>query len=275
MLNKNSRQICYNTKQNHCGVLQNMNDVLQAKKDRFCGISAGQLRIIALVAMLLDHLWATVISDNLWMTCIGRIAFPIFAFQLAEGAVLTSDINAYAKRLLKYALISEIPFNLLMGGSIINPFHQNVMFTLLLGLLGIRSVQQAKTAQTKKTAFKHGLLIILFGLLSIIGFVDYGLMGYVTILSFYLLRDFKFAKLGQFIVLFLLNQVLFSGFGVPVSIMGHEFFFYYQCFAVLALIPIWLYNGNQGRHSAFIRKFSYIFYPAHMLAIYAVWLLFM
>lgn len=252
-----------------------MKDIFPNKKSPFRGINSEQLRLLALFAMLLDHLWATVVSDNLWMSCVGRIAFPIFAFQLAEGAIHTSDINAYAKRLFKYALISEIPFNLLMGGSIINPFHQNVMFTLLLGLCGIRAIQQARTAGTKKAALKHGLFILLFGLLSIVGFVDYGLMGYVTILSFYLLRGFKFAKPAQLIMLFLLNQVLFSGFGTPVSIMGYDFFFHYQCFAVLALIPIWLYNGRQGSHSAFISKFSYVFYPAHMLAIYAVWFLFM
>lgn len=252
-----------------------MSDISINTKSRFCGINAEQLRVIALVAMLLDHLWATIIPDNLWMNCVGRIAFPIFAFQLAEGALRTSDMQGYAKRLLKYALISEIPFNLMMGGSPIYPLHQNVIFTLLLGLMGIRSIEEMKSAPTKKAAVKGGLKVVLFGLVNVVGFVDYSIMGYVTILGFYLLRGFKLAKLCQFIMLLLLNQILFSGLCVPISILGVEILFHYQCFAVLALIPIWLYNGQQGAHSSIIRKASYIFYPAHMLIIYLVWMLFM
>ena len=100
-------------------------------------LNATYLRLLALALMLLDHMWATIVPGNDWMTFIGRLAFPIFAFQIAEGYYHTSDFKRYAKRLLLFALISEIPFNLMMGSSVINPFHQNVMFTLLLGLLGI------------------------------------------------------------------------------------------------------------------------------------------
>lgn len=252
-----------------------MNTLSSNTKISFKGLTAEQLRLIALLAMLLDHLWGTIVPDSLWMNCVGRIAFPIFAFQLAEGAIHTSDMDGYARRLLKFAIISEIPFNLMMGGIPVYPFHQNVLFTLLLGLMGIRSIREAQAAETKKAAVKGGLKVVLFGLISMVGFVDYGIMGYATILAFYLLRGFKLARLCQFVVLLMLNQILFSGLCVPVTVLGVEILFHYQCFAVLALIPIWLYNGQQGGSSAFVRKLSYIFYPAHMLAIYLLWLLFM
>ena len=99
------------------------------------GLNATHLRIFALTLMLLDHLWATVVPGNNWMTYLGRMAFPIFAFQTAQGYIHTRDFKAYCKRLVIFALISEIPFNLMLMSSPIFPFHQNVMLTLLLGLL--------------------------------------------------------------------------------------------------------------------------------------------
>ena len=62
------------------------------------GINALQLKILAMVFMLMDHMWATVIPGNEWMTCVGRLAFPIFAFQIAEGRAHTSDPKAYRRR---------------------------------------------------------------------------------------------------------------------------------------------------------------------------------
>ena len=59
------------------------------------GLTAAHLRILALVLMLLDHLWATVVPGNNWMTYVGRMAFPIFAFQAAEGYHHTHDFRGY------------------------------------------------------------------------------------------------------------------------------------------------------------------------------------
>jgi hypothetical protein len=108
------------------------------------GLNATHLRILALTLMLLDHMWATVIPGNNWMTYVGRMAFPIFAFQTAQGYLHTHDFKAYCKRLLIFAAVSEIPFNLMMMSSPIFPFHQNVMLTLLLGLLACRAWDQRK-----------------------------------------------------------------------------------------------------------------------------------
>ena len=113
-------------------------------------ISSLTLHIIAMAAMLLDHMWATVMSGNLWMNCVGRIAFPIFAFMTVEGYFHTHNMKKYLQRLLIFALLSEIPFNLMNEGTIVSPFHQNVIWTFLIALLMICGIEKAK--QKGKTA---------------------------------------------------------------------------------------------------------------------------
>lgn len=211
------------------------------------GLTATHLRILALILMLLDHLWATVIPGNDWMTYLGRIAFPIFAFQTAEGYHYTHDFKGYCKRLVIFALISEIPFNLMIIGSPLFPFHQNVMLTLLLGLLACRAWD-----------VRNWGLLGLICLTGFLGFPDYGVLGVITVLLFHVFRGRKSA---QFLMLVLINwfgfegqQFLIGSFEIPV-----------QSFAILAIIPIVLYNGEKGRGGKWLQYGSYVFYPLHML----------
>ena len=108
------------------------------------------LRALACLLMLCDHMWATIVPGNEWMTWVGRLAFPIFAFQIAEGFLHTSNFRKYAVRLLIFGLVSEVPFDLVYGSTMLYPFHQNVMFTLLLGLLAVKALDNAKEKHTVK-----------------------------------------------------------------------------------------------------------------------------
>ena len=239
------------------------------KKIKF--ISSDLLKILAMIFMLLDHMWATIVPGNQWMTNIGRLAFPIFAFMIAEGFRHTSDFKKYALRLLIFGLISEIPFNLIYSGSFIFPFHQNVMFTLLLGLLCINEIDKFKKNINIKNGIKCGLKALLFLLLGLVGFVDYGVMGIMTVIVFYVFRDFKFAWLSQLASLVLMYIVLFKGQSVVIPLGTYEYFFPLQGFGVLALIPIWLYNGKKKSKNKVLKYAFYSFYPLHMIILYFIY----
>ena len=239
------------------------------KKIKF--INSNLLKVFAMIFMLLDHMWATIIPGNQWMTNVGRLAFPIFAFLIVEGFTHTSDLNKYIKRLFIFALISEIPFNLIYTGSWIFPFHQNVMFTLLLGLLCISEMDKVKNNKEIKSRIKSILKLVLYLLISIIGFVDYGITGVLTIIVFYIFKDFKYAWLGQLISLIFLYIVFFKGQSIVINIFDFEYFLPLQSIGILSLIPIWLYNGKKGKKNKLIQYIFYCFYPVHMLAIYLIY----
>lgn len=234
-------------------------------------INSEFLKIMALVFMLFDHMWATIIPGNQWMTNVGRLAFPIFAFLIVEGFIHTSDFKKYVKRLLIFGLISEIPFNLMYSGSVFFPFHQNVMFTLLLGLLTINEIEKIKTNKDWKFVTKSVLKILGLLLISVVGFVDYGLTGVLTIIAFYIFRNFKFAWLGQLVSFILLYIVFFKGQSVIVNLCGMEYFLPLQGLSILALIPIWMYNGKRESKNKILQYSFYAFYPIHMLALYLIY----
>ena len=174
-------------------------------------LHAAHLRLLALGLMLLDHLWAAIVPGNDWMTMLGRLAFPIFAFQIAEGYYHTSNYKRYVRRLLIFALVSEIPFNLLLASSVMYPFHQNVMFTLLLGLVGVRAMDRAKQENTSSRWLKSLCVVLLVSLGGAIAFTDYGACGVLTVVAFGVLRDVPYAKAAQAVAMILLHGVFMEG----------------------------------------------------------------
>ena len=239
---------------------------METKKFRF-ELTSFALHIMAMVFMIFDHLWGVFATDGyLWMTCIGRLTYPIFAFMIVEGYFHTKNLKKYVLRLLIFALISEIPFNLVMSSSWIAPLHQNVLWTFLIGILLIFLNEKAN----KKALWVRILVFIgtaLLGcLLGIITFVDYNHGGVLIILMFYVFRERKWwALLGQIVCLYFISVEVISGQFIPIELFGKTFELVVQSFCVLALIPIWLYQGKQGPYNKAIRYLYYGFYPAHLL----------
>ena len=143
--------------------------------------------------MLLDHLWATILTGQQWMTNVGRLAFPIFAFMIAEGYFRTRNIKKYIGRLLAFAFTTEIPFNLMAGGGVLYPYHQNVLWTFLIAILCMIGIDKTKRSN-RNIAVKIILIILIVFLGWIIGmitFVDYYGFGVLTVLTFYAFRQKK------------------------------------------------------------------------------------
>lgn len=232
-------------------------------------LSAAALHIIAMALMLMDHLWATLLPAQDWLTCAGRLAFPIFAFMAVEGYFHTRNLKRYALRLLLFALLSEVPFDLMYGGTWFYPVHQNVIWTLLLGLLGVHLMETVRKKQKLWVSLPVCAVVVAAGaLLGTLGMTDYYGAGVLTVFVFYLFRGRKWwCLLGQALTLYWINVELLGGLMYPIRLFGMEFELCQQGFALLALVPIWLYRGRQGCHSKPFRYACYAFYPVHMLVL--------
>ncbi len=247
---------------------------MEDKKLRF-DISSAGLHVIAMVCMLLDHVAAVGLIYNDWIRCVGRIAFPVFAFMTVEGFFRTKSLKKYALRLFVFALISEIPFNLMVGNSLFYPLHQNVLWTFLMGLLAMWVLERAKQAKAKWLVPIAVIgVVALSYLFGIITFADYYGGGVWTVLVFYFFREKKWYNLvGQVVALWYINAEVLGGYGFELNIFGFNFFLHMQLFALLALIPIWLYRGRKGHSSKAFKYICYAFYPLHMLVLYLLALL--
>lgn len=229
-------------------------------------ITSAGLHCFAMAFMLLDHLWATVVPGNDWMTCVGRLAFPIFAFLLVEGFFHTRSRKKYALRLFVSALISEIPFNLMCAGGIFYPFHQNVLWTFLIGIGLMAWNERARQAKTWRRLLRFAATFLVGMVVGTLTMVDYFGYGVAMVLVFYLFRgDTWYHRVGQLAGLYWINAVLMGGLVYEFEALGRLWVVHQQAFAVLSLAFIWLYRGRKGRSSKAFQYFCYAFYPVHML----------
>ncbi|MBQ2301615.1 MAG: conjugal transfer protein TraX [Oscillospiraceae bacterium] len=240
------------------------------KKTNFEVTSFG-LHILAMTLMLCDHLWITVVPGNNWLTDIGRIAFPIFAFMTVEGFFYTKNLKKYVKRLILFALISEIPFNLVIANSVFYPLHQNVLWTFLIGFGLIWINEKAKDRKTFARILVAAITVVMGYILGIISFCDYYSAGVLTVLVFYFFRGRKWWNfVFQALCLWYINTEILSGFYYEWNIFGMEIEVLRQSFAMFALVPIWLYKGKQGFYNKGIKALYYWFYPAHLFVLWMI-----
>ena len=231
------------------------------RKAAWGGISALGLKLLAMALMLCDHLWAALPAAPDLLTHIGRIAFPIFAFQVAEGFARTHDRKRYLLRMLAFAAVSELPFDLFYGGTLFYPFHQNVMFTFVLAILLLLGVEKFRKKGRLPHLLAAAAAVVLGYVLGTLTMVDYYGCGVVTVLLFSFCRGWKWGWLPELAGLCYLNGVLLAG--EELTVLGVTF--PEQGLAVLALAPILLYRGRQGAHSRAIQYACYAFYPVHLL----------
>lgn len=233
-------------------------------------LTAAHLKWIALVSMTIDHFAAVVIKNyglvngtDLYTTfnpfqadttigttysimrIIGRLAFPLYIFLLVEGFRHTKDIKKYIARMVIFAIVSEVFFDLAFFGVPFETSHQNVFVTMTLGLIMLHILAQIEI-KIEKYRFISSLLVI----------------G-----AFYLLNDFIKGDYGGFGILFTVVVYLFKNNPLSQAIMmfalGMEHFT-----AALSGPIVYFYNGKKGKQ---INKyFFYIFYPLHLFIFYLI-----
>jgi hypothetical protein len=229
-----------------------------------------QLKIIAVLTMLIDHIaWGLGASAYMKlhfahqigaMHIIGRMAFPIFAFLIAEGVAHTHNLNKYFARICAFALISEIPYNLLRSVYQLHslilfyPRTQNVLFTLALGIMAIIFYKKMLTQTELFDRFLCALMIALTLIAAHILRVDYGWLMTLAILMLYVCRD-SHLRLPIFAIFIVIFYTLIS-YRLRIS---------WAAGALCALIPLYLYNGQHGKKTN--KWLFYCFYPAHLLII--------
>lgn len=235
------------------------------------GISGSTIKIIAVAAMLIDHIAAVILirqirldyygsmESGLYncyvvMRLIGRLGFPIFCFLLVEGFQKTRSVAKYAFRLGLFALISEIPFDLALKNTPLEFGYQNVYFTLFFGLLALWAFDLLEKLVVQSWPIRLILSVAALVLCMDAAYfmrTDYGAMGVLTIAVMYVFRKQKLlSMLAGCVVLTIMDLSELSAF--------------------FALIPIALYNGSRGLK---MKYFFYGFYPVHLALLYLVCLL--
>lgn len=194
-----------------------------------------QLKLLAMLAMTADHIGAVFFPEIPLLRWIGRLAMPVLCFFIGEGLRHTRSPRRYLLRLTGFALLSELPFDLAFYGGI-EWGHQNVYFTLALGLLALWAIQ-SRDMEGWLLALTAALAAELLG-------CDYGMYGVLLIL---LLDRFHSARSEQLAAAALLNLAFF---GLQT-----------QTLSLIALPLLWLYNGKRGRGD---RRLFYLYYPAHL-----------
>lgn len=238
-------------------------------------VSQESLKIIATLTMLIDHIGATLVYSAYlasWnsgdaaqtnalvelyyiLRIIGRIAFPIYCFQLVEGFHHTRDLKKYVIRLVIDMALSEIPFDLAFSGYI-DWTSSSVMVTLLLGVLMMAGME------TFRGVWKILAIPPFVFLAELLG-TDYGGHGIVLIAMLYLTRGISYEKLwrtlGCAVLLWFGATVTVGGVTVPIEIFG-----------LLALIPMFLYDGRKLTRNKWIQWGFYLFYPVHLFVLWGL-----
>lgn len=239
------------------------------------GLVQEELKLIACVTMLLDHIGVVVVMGyfnraaganrgmllDLYeiLRMIGRLAFPIYCFLLAEGSFYTKNPKHYGFRLLIAALLSEIPYDLAVCGGFTWQ-HQSVMVTLFLGFLMLEGMKRSSRLLLRL------LLIVPFAYLAQWMNTDYGADGILVIALFALTRELPHRAVWHFFGLW----CIFSPSHLMALNWLGKFSVTTQELAVLAAVPIALYNGRKTTKSKLLQWAFYLFYPAHLVVLYLI-----
>lgn len=230
-------------------------------------MSAFVLKIIALISMTCDHCSYVIFGHFSFLNYIGRIAFPIFAFQISEGYIHTNNLKKYFLRLFVFAIISQAPF-MLFTSLYSSSQNLNIFFTLFLGLIAITIFDRFNKLQCKNKYMHYlynfiGLIFVTsISYLAYLLHCDYSYYGIAIIFIFYLFKNHKFLMNTAFIVctiIYYFKNLLYSS--------HYNIYLLIILSTCTSLIFINLYNNNKGKNTKY---FLYLFYPIHLIVLWVI-----
>ena len=222
-------------------------------------MSSFALRLTALFCMIADHTGLALFPSVSAFRCVGRLAFPLYCFLLTQGYLHTRNRCAYGTRLLLLALLSEIPFDLLIFAKPVCAAEQNVLFSLLLGLLSLYAVD------TLRGRPMHAWLTVMaVCVCAMAADVSYGWLGPVLCLASYRGRDDR-----RRLILSVLGTLSLYSVSLALSGVAPDWVLV-SLFAPLALIPMLLYSGRPGPRTRLLSFLFYASYPLHLALLAAL-----
>lgn len=229
-------------------------------------LSQTGLKLIAVIAMLLDHLGYVFFTEPYGvyaaLRIVGRLAFPIYCFLITEGMNHTKSPAKYLLRLAILAVLAEPAFDLMCFGRL-TWAKQSVMVTLFMGAVMCLVIKKLPKLWMKP------FVVIPFYFLQPYLCSDYGVKGILIIAMFMLTSQLPWKELWRVLLMGALC-LWFGGFGIRV--LGLTVPSYW--FAFLAMVPILLYSGEKGRAPKSLTVAMNLFYPLHMAIIAAINLIF-
>ena len=248
-------------------------------------LSGNALKILACIAMVIDHVGLLFFPSNMLYRKIGRLALPLFAFLLAEGCKHTRNKKKHFFLLAFFAGVCQCVYDVfayLNGDSV----YVCILVTLLCAELCIFALQYFKRELFKTENSVSDKILAVLPFLCAVGAtaflckiqrVDYGFAG-CMLPVFISLSDFKgiatsetqdqiLSKIDTDFSRFIcfICGLLFLYFLSP-NILPKEYMF-------LSLIPVALYNGKRGKWN--LKYFFYFFYPLHLVALEGIYMLLM
>ena len=210
-------------------------------------LNGNALKLIAAFTMLLDHIGYILFPGVLWLRIVGRLAFPIYAFMIAEGCKYTRSKKRYLSLIALLAAIYQIVYYIFDGS-----LYFSILTTFSLSILTIYAMDQVKE-NPRPAAFW-----ILWG--AVIGVwwlnrtftIDYGFWGCMAPVFAALPSKTKYDRP--------VFRVAALGAGLLLLCMESSFI---QPYSLLALPLLLCYNGKRGKWN--MKYFFYIFYPVHLV----------
>jgi hypothetical protein len=220
------------------------------------GLSNNQLKMIALVSMTIDHVGAYLFPQLQWLRIVGRLAFPIFAYMIAEGCHHTRSMRKYLSTMALFALLCQAVDYFATGS-----LYMSILVTFTLSICLVFCFQ--KVEKTKNPLWAVALVLALVTVRYIceqlplvlkdtdFG-VDYGFIGVLLPWALYLVKNKKY------------RLVMLTVCLIALSMNSY----YVQWYSLLAVPLIAFYNGQRGKWN--LKWLFYIYYPLHLVVIYGI-----